>query len=120
MICNLVRRAYLWVAREVGTGEVMAVQVSRGRGIGECLRFMEMVRDRCSNNPTVYTDRGPWYKWPIKVLRMRRRIEAFGRRNTIESWFSELKRRIRQFNACFPTYRPKVSERWIRSWMVLS
>ncbi|MEM4315418.1 MAG: hypothetical protein QXT66_03650, partial [Nitrososphaerota archaeon] len=58
VIRNLVRRAYLWAAREVGTGEVMSVQVSRGRGIGECLRFMEMVRDRCSNNPTVYTDRG--------------------------------------------------------------
>ncbi|MEM0500111.1 MAG: transposase, partial [Candidatus Korarchaeota archaeon] len=41
VIRNLVRRAYLWAAREVGTGEVMAVQVSRGRGIAECIRFLE-------------------------------------------------------------------------------
>ncbi|MEM2237422.1 MAG: transposase [Candidatus Caldarchaeum sp.] len=35
VIRNLVRRAYVWAAREVGGGEVLAIQVSRGRGIGE-------------------------------------------------------------------------------------
>ncbi|MEM3095802.1 MAG: DDE-type integrase/transposase/recombinase, partial [Nitrososphaerota archaeon] len=94
VIRNLVRRAYLWAAREVGTGEVMVVQVSRGRGIDECIRFLEVVRDRCANNPTVYTDRAPWYGWPMKVLGLRRRVETLGRRNAIESWFSKLKRRI--------------------------
>ena len=44
----------------------------------------------------------------------------FGIRNSIEQWFSELKRRIRQFNVCFPTYKPRVSERWIASWVALS
>ncbi|MEM0481424.1 MAG: hypothetical protein QXM16_00835 [Nitrososphaerota archaeon] len=115
VIRNLVRRAYLWAAREV-----MAVQVSRGRGIAECIRFLEVVRDRCANNPTVYTDRAPWYRWPMKILGFRRRVETFGRRNAIESWFSKLKRRIKQFNTCSPTYRPKVSEKWIRSWVALS
>ncbi|MEM4183732.1 MAG: DDE-type integrase/transposase/recombinase [Candidatus Caldarchaeum sp.] len=115
VIHNLVRRAYLWAAREV-----MAVQVSRVRGIAECIRFLEVVRDRCANNPTVYMDRAPWYGWPMKVLGFRRRVETFGKRNTIESWFSKLKRRIKQFNTCFPTYSPKVSEKWIRSWMTLS
>ncbi|MEM3096519.1 MAG: hypothetical protein QXV62_05930, partial [Nitrososphaerota archaeon] len=32
-----------------------------GRGIDECIRFLEVVRDRCANNPTVYMDRAPWY-----------------------------------------------------------
>jgi len=120
VICNLVRRAYLWAAREVGRGEVFAIQVSRGRGIGECTRFMENVKKACTNNPTVYTDRAPWYGWPVKVLGFRRRVERFGRRNAIESWFSKLKRRIKQFNTCFPTYRPKVSEKWIKAWVTLS
>ncbi|MEM3124172.1 MAG: IS6 family transposase, partial [Nitrososphaerota archaeon] len=96
------------------------VQVSRGRGIAECIRFLEVVRDRCANNPTVYMDRAPWYGWPMKVLGLRRRVETLGRRNAIESWFSKLKRRIKQFNTSFPTYRPKVSEKWIRAWMTLS
>ncbi|MEM2238636.1 MAG: hypothetical protein QW351_09775 [Candidatus Caldarchaeum sp.] len=58
-------------------------------------------------NPAVYRDRAPWYGWPVKVLGFGRRVE---RRNTIEPWFSKLKRRIKQLNTRFPTYRPKVSE----------
>jgi hypothetical protein len=46
--------------------------------------------------------------------------EAFGKRNAIESWFSKLKRRARQFNVCFPTYSTRVSERRIRAWVALS
>jgi len=120
VVWNLVRRAYVWAAREIRTGDVVAVQVSRGRGIGDCLRFMEIVRGSCANSPTIYTDRGPWYDWPMNFLKLRRRRKTFGRRNAIESWFSRLKRRMRQFNVCFPTYSTGVSERWIRSWVALS
>jgi len=77
-----------------GSG-VVAVQVSRGRGLGECLRFLEKVKKRCRGRPTTYTDRGPWY---MKVLGIRHRRETFGMRNPIEQWFSRLKRRIKQFN----------------------
>ncbi|MEM3819041.1 MAG: hypothetical protein QXF08_01155 [Nitrososphaerota archaeon] len=56
----------------------------------------------------------------MKVLGLKRRVKTFGRRNSIESWFSKLKRRINQFYCCFPTHRPKVSERWIKSWAALS
>ena len=38
------------------SGEVVALQVTRGRGIGECLRFLEKLKKSCKNNPTVYTD----------------------------------------------------------------
>ena len=54
---NFVNRAYLWAAKK--SGDVVAIQVSRGRGVGECLRFMEIVKDSCANKPTIYTDRGP-------------------------------------------------------------
>jgi transposase-like protein len=56
----------------------------------------------------------------MKFLKIRHRRKTFGVRNSIEQWFSELKRRIRQFNVCFPTYKPRVSERWIASWVALS
>ncbi len=29
----------------------------QGRGVGECLRFLEKVREACYNNLTIYTDR---------------------------------------------------------------
>ncbi|MEM2485005.1 MAG: hypothetical protein QXT82_09255 [Candidatus Caldarchaeum sp.] len=40
--------------------------------------------------------------------------------NTVKPWFSGLKRMIKQFNTCFPTHRPKVSEKWITAWMALT
>ena len=61
VVSNLGGRAYLWAARDVKNGEVVSLQVSRGRGLGECLRFLEKVRGRCRGRPTIYTDRGPWY-----------------------------------------------------------
>jgi hypothetical protein len=56
VIFNLSGRAYLWAAREVRSGEVVAVQCPRGRGLGECLRFLEKVKGRFRGRPTVYTD----------------------------------------------------------------
>ena len=70
--------------------DVVFLQVSRGRGLGEYL-----VESRYRGRPTIYTDRGPWY---MKVLGIRHRCEIFGIRNSIEQWFSKLKRRIKQFN----------------------
>lgn len=58
MIRSLAGRAHLWAAREIRTGEVMAVQASRGRGIGECIRFLERLGESCINKPILYTDRG--------------------------------------------------------------
>ena len=80
------------------SGEVVALQVTRGRGIGECLRFLEKLKKSCKNKPTVYTD--------STIVQLANEIGTlgsyFGIRNSIEQWFSELKRRIRQFNVCFP------------------
>jgi len=36
VVWNLVKRAYLWAAREIRSGDVVAIRVSRGRGIAEC------------------------------------------------------------------------------------
>ena len=105
VIFNLSGRAYLWVTRDIKNGEVVSLQVSRGRGLGECLRFLEKVESRYRGRPTTYTDRGPWYIWPAKVLGIRHGCERFGMRNPIEQWFSRLKRRIRQLNTYFPTYK---------------
>jgi len=97
-----------------GSG-VVSLQVSRGWGLGECLRFLEKVKKGFTGRLTIYTDRGPWYVWPAKVLGIRHRRERFGIRKTIEQWFSRLKRRIRQFSLYFPTYKTKTTERWIKA-----
>jgi hypothetical protein len=110
VVSNLAGRAYLWAAREVRIGEVVSLQVSRGVGLGECLRFLERVKRGCRGRPTIYTGRGQWYVWPTKILGIGHRRETFGTRNSIEQWFSRLKRRIRQFNLYFPTHKTKTTE----------
>ena len=84
------------------------------------LYILEKVKEACINNLTIYTDKGPWYIWPMKFLKIKHRKKTFGIRNSIESWFSKLERRIKQFNICFPSYKLKVSEKWIVSWVALS
>jgi transposase-like protein len=42
------------------------------------------------------------------------------RRNTIEPWFSKLKRRKKQFNTCYTTNNLKRIEKWIKAWTTLS
>ena len=51
VIYDLAGKAYLWAAREVRSGEVVAVQVTKGRGVGECLRFLERVRGAATTTP---------------------------------------------------------------------
>jgi transposase-like protein len=53
-------------------------------------------------------------------LGFKRRRKTFGGRNSIEQWFSRLKRRTRQFNTCHTTNNLKRTERWIKTWITLS
>jgi len=52
-----------------------------------------------------------------RVKELREELKKF---DSIESWLSKLKRRVKQFNICFPTYKLKVSEKWIVSRVALS
>jgi transposase-like protein len=61
IVFNLKKKAYLWVAREIKSKEIVALHVTKGRRIGECLSFLEKVKEVCINNPTIYTDKGPLY-----------------------------------------------------------
>jgi len=84
IVFNLTRKAYLWAAREVEIGGVIVIHISRG-GVGECLTFLEEVREACINNLTIYTDKEPWYIWLMKFLKIKHRKKTFGMRNSIES-----------------------------------
>jgi transposase-like protein len=51
----------------------LLLHIAKGRRIGECLTFLEKVKEVCINNPTIYTDKGQWYNWPMKFLKLRHR-----------------------------------------------
>jgi len=63
-----------------------------------------------------YRDKGPWYPWALKLYGFGHRVEAFGRRNTVERGFSILKASTRRFSNNFrykSTFRS--TEKWVPS-----
>jgi transposase-like protein len=91
------RICYLWAAIDVDTGEILALQASRGRGLPNAIKFLKMVLRSCDGKPIVVVDRGPWYRWALERLGITYFHETFGERNKIERWFRELKNRTKRF-----------------------
>jgi transposase-like protein len=91
------RICYLWAAIDVDTGEILALQASRGRGLPNAIKFLKMVLRSCDGKPIVVVDRGPWYRWALERLGITYFHETFGKRNKIERLFRELKNRTKRF-----------------------
>jgi putative transposase len=49
---------YLWAAIDVDTGEILALQASRGRGIPCAIKFLRKVLDSCEGRPVIVVDEG--------------------------------------------------------------
>jgi hypothetical protein len=77
----------LWAAIDVDTNEILALHVSRGRGIPSAIEFLRKVLDSCEGNPVIVVDRGPWYGWALERLGMTYFHETFGNRNGREVVF---------------------------------
>ncbi|MEM3648033.1 MAG: hypothetical protein QW506_02580 [Thermoproteota archaeon] len=85
---------------------------------------------------TLHGFRGLAVRMYVEGLSLRRVAKVLGELGfrvsyeSVRRWFHKtgdlfhaahrLKRRIKQFYCCFPTYSPKVSERWIKAWVALS
>jgi len=74
-----------------------------------------MVLKYCKNKPTFIVDRGVWYKNAFERMGFAYENEKFGRRNTVEQFFSLLKSRTKRFHNRFP--ENKVQFRSTLSWM---
>jgi len=73
---------------------------------------------RCENKPEV-VDKGFWYLWVLNRLGLKYKHETFGRRNSIESLFSQLKERTKRFHNRFPFNSSFDSvQSWLESFMV--
>ena len=91
------KQVYIWTAVDVKTKEILGVRVTTGRSSLEAYLFLSSVRGKCTNKAKLYTDKGPWYnKWTCRLFEHVQ--ERFGRRNSIEQWFSLLKRRTKDFH----------------------
>ena len=112
------RQIFVWSARDVETGEILFVWASDGRSSFHAYVFLKEVLKHCENRPEVVVDRGFWYLWALNRLGLRYEHETFGRRNSIESLFSQLKERTKRFHNRFP-YRSSFEsvQSWLESFM---
>lgn len=93
---------YVWAARDVRRGEVLAFRVSWTRSALDAELFLREAMEACTNRPLILVDKGPWYPWALAQLGLRWRHVTFGKRNSIERWFGVLKARTKAFYNSFP------------------
>ncbi len=93
---------YVWAARDIERGEIIAFHVSKGRSFLEAYLFVRKVLRKCLDKPElILVDKGPWYKWVLERFGLNYKHERFGKRNSIESWFFILKHRTKRFYNSF-------------------
>jgi len=108
------RQIFIWSAVDVDTKECLLIWASEGRGAFEAYSFLKDVLKYCENKPEIVVDKGPWYFWALKRLRLNYRHETFGKRNAVESFFSQLKNRTKRFFNRFPS---RTSFNSVQSWL---
>lgn len=111
---------FLWVAIDVDTSQVVHVAITDGRTPIDALAFLKRTLARCTNRPVFHVDRGPWYPWPLGLLDVEWHVTRGGVRNTVETWFGELKRRLDAFRRRFPCTASQASiGQWCRGFAFL-
>ena len=85
------------------TGEILFIWATDGRSSFQAYVFLKEVLSYYENKPEVVVDRGFWYLWALQRLGLKYRHETFGKRNSIESPFSQLKDRTKVFITDSPT-----------------
>jgi len=104
----------LWAAIDTCNWEVLGVWVTRGHASIEAYSFLKYILDKCTNQPKILVDAGPWYKPALKRLNVEWEHITFGLRNPIEQWFFLLKHRIKLFYRSWP-YNTKLNT--VQNWL---
>ena len=104
----------LWAAIDTNNWEIIGVWVTKGRASIEAYSFLRHVLSKCTNQPRILVDGGPWYKPALQRLGVDWKHITFGLRNPIEQWFFLLKHRIKLFYRNWP-YNTKLGT--VQNWL---
>ena len=105
-VINGKKKYYVWVAIDVERMEVISAKISKGKGNLECLEIILDVLEKCKNKPIFLVDGAPWYKEVLSRRGLRYEIRARGKRNTVESWFFQIKEENEKLLQNFQLIRP--------------
>jgi len=104
----------VWAAIDTSNWEVLGIWVTKGRASIEAYSFLKHVLTKCTNQPKILVDGGPWYKPALDRLSVEWEHITFGLRNPIEQWFFLLKHRIKLFYRNWP-YNTKLGT--VQNWL---
>lgn len=104
----------VWAAIDTCNWEVLGIWVTKGRASIEAYSFLKHILGKCTNQPKILVDGGPWYKPALNRLGVEWEHINFGLRNPIEQWFFLLKHRIKRFYRNWP-YNAKLET--VQSWL---
>jgi len=104
----------LWAAIDTSNWEILGVWITKGRASIEAYSFLRHVLSKCTNQPRILVDGGPWYKPALQRLGVDWEHITFGLRNPIEQWFFLLKHRIKRFYRNWP-YNTKMET--VQNWL---
>ena len=108
----------LWAAIDIQTYEVLGVWITKGRASLEAYSFLKHILKRCTNQPKILVDGGPWYKPALERLNVDWEHVTFGLRNPIEQWFFLLKHRIQLFYRNWPYHATvRSTQHWINCYV---
>ena len=104
----------VWAAIDTSNWEILGIWVTKGRASVEAHSFLKHILSKCTNEPKILVDGGPWYKPALNRLGVDWEHVTFGSRNPIEQWFFLLKHRIKLFYRNWP-YNTKLET--VQNWL---
>jgi len=108
----------LWAAIDIKTYEILGVWVSKGRASIEAYSFLKYILKKCTNQPKILVDGGPWYKPALNRLGVEWEHITFGLRNPVEQWFGIFKHRIKRFYRNWPNNSTvETTQQWINCFV---
>ncbi len=108
----------LWAAIDTSNWEILGVWVTRGRASIEAHSFLKYILRKCTNQPKILVDGGPWCKPALQRLGVEWEHITFGLRNPIEQWFFLLKHRIKRFYRNWPhNTKLKTVQQWLNCFV---
>jgi len=81
------RVIYVWAARDLESGEIVAVRATLRKRSQDALLVIKDALAVPTNRPHFIIDKGPWYSEIPKKLGLSFEEKSRGPRNMIESWF---------------------------------
>ncbi|MDP8906244.1 MAG: IS6 family transposase [Thermoproteota archaeon] len=109
---------WLWVAIDLKTKRILALNISKERNMFVAERFLYGLVKTHGIHP-VSTDGGTWYPQACRFLKLKHHIHSSYEKSIIERTMQYIKDRTESFDDYFPCKRQNCKLKHVRNWLRL-